>query len=1503
MENGVKNLFEYLKEIYQLKTRAVQDYKKFDKEIDVDEFEDTYSSIADIHKFSDDISNSEEYFTLKYITVSKPMPKIPTELKEYIDFNESGIVLADPSNTPEDIKNLYNKYNAEYKESKKINDLITKYNDIYQYFFEINRRIQEFEEKFEVVLGKGLFVYKTKYNTIIRRHIFEAPLKIDIKTENNTIYLRIDKQGKANIEYNFLPNIDFQIKDRDSLLKTKKEYEEKFSLDDNIDFDELYNKYLNSVAFNYEYVKGTFYSEIDQEKAYIFDENNIIVRKKQPTIWMEDLNNIVNKINNNEFNTSNVLPYLIIEKDEGKIQELLYSNEETNKRILFPLPSNEEQYKVVRQTEGSNLVLVQGPPGTGKSHTIANLISNYVSDGKRILVTSEKSKALEVIREKLPDKIRDLSMALLSDAQNTNELSNSIQIVLDRYKDKDYLNEYEERIQELEKRLDNNIQEKQKNHDSIIQILLNNSHDYKDEVEKLIKIKLSNYMLIDIAKYLANNQKNDYIEDTNNYEYLSFNKDFLYELNTIGDELKKYYNYIIDREYPLPVDVNFERYQDIIKNIIDVKNEDNVEYLINDGVDEKSFEHIDIDKLTEMLENVINLEKFYSRDFINKNCTYTPRVNKVKEIINKCISNKEFFETTEQQLISNKVEYNIQDKQNLKYALEKVIKELEKSGDKLSIIDKIKLKNELNTLLLISVNDKDLKNNNNIDDLRIALNKINYDIIVESIKNDINATLGQSEIWNSVNDIEFSRSITYISELLNTFADYNIITNDLDEALKEIYRNNVKVLQYIKDKKYQNIYEEIVITKDYNKYLNVKNEFERTLKELENKTTKTYGVFEELITAFKEKDLNKYKSAKNKVEEIYDVDKKYTELKRKYENEIKNYPKFIKKYVLSSEDEKRKIITDFQDIFDYYKLKMFLFYQELNNSQYGTLFEKKEEIQKEQQEIIVKLIEEKSWYNQIKSMNNAICKSLAQWLSLKTKLGKGTGKRANIIRREMQEQMEIAKEAIPIWIMPLDKVVEQYPYSNTPQFDVIIMDESSQSSIISLSALLRGKKMIIVGDDKQISPISVGITIDSLKALEKKYLEPIGLGIGFDMDMSIYDLAQNVCGSKKVVLKEHFRCLPEIIEFSNMNFYGNQINCLKVKGKENTIEKPIETYFLPDATVNVASSANLVNQEEVNKIVEILKNIENDKSYYNKNIGIIVLQNSVAQIKAINTAIWKNFDNNFIRNRKLKIGNSYEFQGDERDVIILSMVISKKQEDGTPRAIKAFTTKEYERSFNVAASRAKEQVILVYSVNPNDLNKDCLRYKLITYYNTFNNNNNKIDIKLNTEFEKDLYKELKKRKIDIIPHFRVGKYEIDFIINDSNGKKIAVECDGDIKNTKEQYENEIVQQDVLMRCGWKFIRIRASQYFYNKEKTINEIMEKIDELQKEDILFEEPIFKAENFVENKDKAKENIIIEENDEENSKNDNEEEEKINNNRLSEIIKNINLTQKYVDDDNKE
>lgn len=417
MEEKMKNLFEYLKEIYELKTRVVLDYKKFDLSIDIEDFKNIYENIADIHNFSNDISADEEYFAIKYINVEKAMPKLPSEIKDFVVINENGISLNDDEEIGKEIKEKYNQYINEYKEAKRVNELIKKYNSIYEMFFELNRRKNEFEEKIEVILGKGLFVYKTKEGYLIRRHIFETPIKIDIKQENNTIYLRIDKESKANIEYNFLSCVDFKIKDRDLLLKIKNEYEEQYLMKERINFDEVFEKYLNSTSFKYEYVKDTFYSDVEPEKAYIFNKDNIIVRKKQPTLWMEDLNNIVNKIENNEFEPENILPYLIVEKEDERIKELLHSDENSKSLVLFPLASNEEQYKVVRQTNDSNLVLVQGPPGTGKSHTIANLISNYVSYGKRILVTSEKSKALEVIKDKLPVEIRDLSMTLLTDTR------------------------------------------------------------------------------------------------------------------------------------------------------------------------------------------------------------------------------------------------------------------------------------------------------------------------------------------------------------------------------------------------------------------------------------------------------------------------------------------------------------------------------------------------------------------------------------------------------------------------------------------------------------------------------------------------------------------------------------------------------------------------------------------------------------------------------------------------------------------------------------------------------------------------------------------------------------------------------------------------------------------------------------------------------------------------------------------------------------------------------
>jgi hypothetical protein len=98
--------------------------------------------------------------------------------------------------------------------------------------------------------------------------------------------------------------------------------------------------------------------------------------------------------------------------------------------LFFPLPFNAEQVSVMRRLANQPGVVVQGPPGTGKTHTIANIVCHYLATGKRVLVTSQKSDALRVLRDKLPEEIRPLAVALLdSDREGLRQFQDSVGII------------------------------------------------------------------------------------------------------------------------------------------------------------------------------------------------------------------------------------------------------------------------------------------------------------------------------------------------------------------------------------------------------------------------------------------------------------------------------------------------------------------------------------------------------------------------------------------------------------------------------------------------------------------------------------------------------------------------------------------------------------------------------------------------------------------------------------------------------------------------------------------------------------------------------------------------------------------------------------------------------------------------------------------------------------------------------------------------------------------
>ena len=91
-----------------------------------------------------------------------------------------------------------------------------------------------------------------------------------------------------------------------------------------------------------------------------------------------------------------------------------------SKEILTVLSANSAQLQIIKQLEHSSGIVVQGPPGTGKTHTIANLIGHYLSEGKRVLVTAHTEQALSVVRDKLPEEIRDLAIDFNSNGRNSS---------------------------------------------------------------------------------------------------------------------------------------------------------------------------------------------------------------------------------------------------------------------------------------------------------------------------------------------------------------------------------------------------------------------------------------------------------------------------------------------------------------------------------------------------------------------------------------------------------------------------------------------------------------------------------------------------------------------------------------------------------------------------------------------------------------------------------------------------------------------------------------------------------------------------------------------------------------------------------------------------------------------------------------------------------------------------------------------------------------------------
>lgn len=460
-----------------------------------------------------------------------------------------------------------------------------------------------------------------------------------------------------------------------------------------------------------------------------------------------------------------------------------------------------------------------------------------------------------------------------------------------------------------------------------------------------------------------------------------------------------------------------------------------------------------------------------------------------------------------------------------------------------------------------------------------------------------------------------------------------------------------------------------------------------------------------------------------------------------------------------------------------------------------------------------KLVEQLTWLEVHRLSPPAVKSALQRYLHAMKNIGKGTGVRAVRYRKDAREAMLEAHRAVPCWIMPHYRVSETMP-PEIGVFDLVIIDEASQSDLWALPCLLRGKKFLVVGDDKQVTPEGIGLEEAKIRDLKHRFLTEQVFGSEMTPEKSIYDLARVAFAGNLVMLREHFRCVEPIIAFSNREFYQNEIRPLRIPKVSERLDPPLVDVFIKGGYRD-----RNINRPEARAIVDEIKRIIEQPLFAKRTLGVVSLLGA-DQAHHIFSLIKDEIPQEEILERKITCGDARTFQGKERDIMLLSMV-------ATPEQSITATRRDIEQRFNVAASRAKDRMYLFRSVERSELNKDDLKARLIAHFEQpFQSDPVKVRSlreRCESPFEQEMYDALTAKGYRVKPQLTVGAYRIDLVVEGAEDRRLAVECDGDQYHGPEKWATDAARQRVLERAGWTFWRCFASTFVINRQACLADV--------------------------------------------------------------------------------
>ncbi len=1303
----------------------------------------------------------------------------------------------------------------------------------------------------EIVIGNGLLTDKA--NREIRHPLFLKRVALQLDAVTNTIEMVDTDENPQMYMPMFSVMEDVQVDD----IRPSEEraVQQKIHPLDHHACRDLLRSVTHLLHASSRYLDEQEQSARNDERIVVCWEPYIILRKK-PDGTSKTMEKILADVNNGAnipMSIAGVLgecgaPTGTIETDtvEAENAEIATNWAAScdqpleDEQILLPKPANREQMQIVRRIEKSPAVLVQGPPGTGKTHTIANLMGHFLAMGKTVLVTSHTSKALAVLKDKIPEDLKPLCVAVFGD--NSADMEESVNNIIEKTAQCSYESRYSD-VERLKAQRHQTLLALQEAREKVRAIRHKEFEPIVFEGESWSPAKAAAYvaqhevLLSLIPGEIAKGASFPLSAEALSWLYQSNEQITAQEEAELATNLPDTERLMSAEQLANGVDLQ-QRLARLLQsinaggkmNLVWKANRYAVVDLLTDQVyatqgDETAGNALK-DALAVYDNQIPGWAVFAIADGAEDGLSrkrWEQLISLIEETFSKAQSVLEGQLTKPIQVLAGSYE-------TLNRPFNELLSDAEKHGQVKKGIFMSKEKKAALDAVTVNGNRP-----TTADDIRRILAYFELLLLRERLGllwDNLLAAHGARRFADCGDEPERTCHqrlpsirfwVDWYRQGRKTLCETAISAGLGDAIVQPISSDAVMMdekaagmLQYIKTQFLPAVHLLYLV--------NGLSAFTRSKESTQELLMNGAGasVCTSLQDALAVESAEQYALALNRLSEL----QKKAEIQRTRADLLNRISAFAPGWADCIRNRigchGEAVAPDsMTEAWKVHQLSIMV--DEITNTPLSEAEKQVTALTNQFRRDTEKLASAQAWLHLQSRIdrNPQLRQILNGWKQTIVKIGKGTGKNAASLRAEAQKLMIDCKAAVPAWIMPVASVMNSVDPAET-KYDVIIIDEASQSDVTATAILYMGKKIIVVGDDEQVSPQAVGIDDAKVQNLMNMSIKgKIPNAHLWDAKTSLYDIAAQVY--QPLMLREHFRCVPDIIGYSNMLSYHGRIKPLREAGSS-----PFKTAMI-SYRVNGRRKGK-VNEEEANAIIALMQACMEQPEYKDKTFGVISMLGD-DQVKLIMRKLADAIPLAQHEKHKVLCGNASNFQGDERDVIFLSMVDSNAGDGPLAMASgegQGSSGKAMKQRYNVAVSRARDQLWVVHSLDytsdlkPGDLRRGLLEYVADPHAAAIKSG--EIDEASDSPFEAEVAKALVAHGYHIAQQWQAGAYRMDMVAIFGQ-KKIAIECDGERWHSgDDQIRQDVERQSVLERLGWRFIRIRGSEYYRNSSKTIERVI-------------------------------------------------------------------------------